>query len=112
MVFHSLYSDNNDYTIAKLFFKTQYPEVYRVICYLKQDNYKLLSWLMQTIEADIMLDRVAKRISRERPDLTIYTIHDCIVCPIGNQDYVTAVIKEEWEKAVGLIPSVKCEYWY
>jgi hypothetical protein len=58
-----------------------------------------------------MLDYVARRISNERPDMPIWTIHDSVVCPVGNETYVANVMKEEAQKAIGVKPKVNFEYW-
>jgi hypothetical protein len=67
--------------------------------------------MMQTIEADLMLNRVGQRISSERPDLFILPIHDCLVTTQGNEDYIASVIKDETKKAIDLTPTLKIEPW-
>ncbi|NQV03130.1 MAG: hypothetical protein HQ542_10815 [Bacteroidia bacterium] len=111
MTFVALYSENYRWTEGKKYIKKLFPEVFQVIQHIKQEDYRLLSWMMQTIESNVMLDRVALRIDREHPDLPIFTIHDCIVTLIGMEEYVEKVIKKEMYKAIGLTPSVKHEPW-
>lgn len=95
----------------KRIFKEVFPFVYKILSIIKKQDYSLLPRLLQAIEAKIMLDRVCVRISKERPSMPIYTIHDSIACPQGNEDYVTQVIKEEMQIAIGHTPSVGLEYW-
>lgn len=66
---------------------------------------------MQRIESEIILNRVAKRIEIERPDLPLFTIHDSVVTSVGNELYIQFVMKEEMENAIGLSPNMKIEYW-
>jgi hypothetical protein len=66
---------------------------------------------LQRIESEIILNRVAKRIEIERPDLPLFTIHDSVVTSVGNELYIQFVMKEEMENAIGLSPNMKIEYW-
>lgn len=47
----------------------------------------------------------------ERPELPIFTIHDSVVCPEGNEDYIRAVMAKEIEKHTGMVPEFGLEYW-
>jgi hypothetical protein len=58
-----------------------------------------------------MIQSVAKRISRERPDLPIFTIHDSIATTIGNEEYVKSIVKEEAYRITGLRVKLGMEYW-
>ncbi len=63
------------------------------------------------MESYLILDKIAKRISKEMPDVPIYTIHDSLACPVGSEDKVAYIMKEEIQKAIGITPSLKFEYW-
>ena len=67
--------------------------------------------LLQRIESHLILLVISKRISRERPDLPIFTIHDSIVTTEGNEDYVQQVMAEELEKAIGFSQKFSIEEW-
>lgn len=43
--------------------------------------------------------------------MPLFTVHDSIVCPVGNENYCSNIIKEEMKKAIGIEPSLKYEYW-
>ena len=43
--------------------------------------------------------------------MPIFTIHDSIVCPVGNEEYVSNVMKEEMQINLGMNPKVSFEYW-
>jgi phosphopantetheine adenylyltransferase len=58
-----------------------------------------------------MIQHVAKRISEERPELPIFTIHDSLATTVGNQDYVSLIIKEETARLTGLNAKLGLEYW-
>jgi len=70
-----------------------------------------LAKLLQRIEAHLILDVICKRIAKEKPNLTIFTIHDSIITIKGNESYVSSVIRDELTKKVGLTPTLKIEYW-
>lgn len=115
IVFTVLFTDNRFYgqkeAAPKRIFRSIFPQVYEVFSQIKKKDSTALPRLLQTIESKLMLDLVAKRIATERPNMPIFTIHDSIVCPDGNEIYVAEVIKEEMEKAIGVTPCLKFEYW-
>jgi len=107
-----LYSKNGGYSGGlKTVFKKYFPKLYGLICELKNTKHNTLAILLQRIESHLILDVICKRISEERPTLPLFTIHDCIVTTVGNEQYVAAVIKEEMEKFVGVPPMVSFDYW-
>lgn len=115
VVFTVLFTDNRfigqPEAEPKRIFRNLFPDVYEVFAMIKKGDSTILPRLLQTIESKLMLDNVAKRIAKERPKMTIYTIHDSIACTVGNEDYVARVMKEEMQKAIGVTPTVKFEYW-
>jgi hypothetical protein len=42
--------------------------------------------------------------------LPIFTIHDNIVTTVGNQEYVSSVIKDEMTRLIGAEPGLSIEY--
>lgn len=115
IIFTVLFTDNRfigqPEAEPKRIFRDIFPEVYHLLALIKRKDSTLLPRLLQTIESKLMLDHVARRIARERPEMPLYTIHDSIVCPVGNEDYVAQVIREEMNKAIGVTPTLKYEYW-
>jgi len=95
----------------KRIFKEIFPTVYKILSAVKKKDYSFLPRLLQSLEAKIVLDRICTRISRERPNMPIYTIHDSVVCPEGQEDYVSNVIIEEMKRSIGHPCSVGIEYW-
>ncbi len=108
-----LYSKNGGYSGGlKTAFKKHFPKLYAMICKLKAEKHNTLALLLQRIESYLILDVICKRISEEKHDLPIFTIHDCIVTTVGNEHYVSNVITEEMEKFVGIAPRVSFDYWH
>jgi hypothetical protein len=95
----------------KAFFRQLFPNVYHVFEIFKSQEHRTLALLLQNIESEIFLNRIARRIAQERPDLPISTIHDSIVTTVGNEAFVETIMREELEKATGIRPFLKREYW-
>lgn len=95
----------------KRVFKEIFPTVYKILSAVKKKDFSFLPRLLQSLEAKIVLDRICTRITRERPTMPIYTIHDSVVCPEGQEDYVSNVIIEEMNRSIGHPCSVGLEYW-
>ena len=113
--FTSLFTDNRfigqPEAKPKRIFRDLFPEVYKVFATIKKVDKKFLSLLLQSIESKLILDHITKRISEERPNMPMWTIHDSVVCPVGNEQYVVNIMQEETKKAIGVSPKVKYEYW-
>jgi hypothetical protein len=92
-------------------FKQMFPLTYEVFRILKLCDHTALSRILQRIESNLMIQNIVPRISREKPDLPIFTIHDSVVTTVGNENYVAAVIREEIKKDTGLDAKIGVEYW-
>jgi hypothetical protein len=107
-----LYSKNGGYSGGmKSVFKKHFPKLYTLICKLKANKHNTLAILLQRIESYLILEVICNRIAFEKPQLPIFTIHDCIVTTVGNEQYVSSIIKEEMEKIVGIAPMLSFERW-
>lgn len=95
----------------KRIFKNRFPTVYEVFSLLKRNYKKGHAILLQRIESYVVLDIISPRIRRERPDMPIYTIHDCIVTTFDNEDYLRIIMEEELISVIGHKPTLKPEYW-
>jgi hypothetical protein len=115
IVFLVLFTDNKfigqDDAAPKRIFKELFPNMYKLFALIKKRDKSILPRILQTIESHLMLKVIAKRISKERPTLPIFTIHDSIATTVGNEDYVQKVMQEELTKHIGHSPSLSVEYW-
>ena len=111
MILIYFFSSNRSRAEFKKDFKNTLPAVHKLFALLKKKNHRALSHLLQRIESEIIIERVTKRISREKPDLPIFTIHDSVVTIQGNENYVARIIKEEVQKAKKLDVKLGLEYW-
>jgi hypothetical protein len=75
-------------------------------------NYRLghggLLRLMHRIESGVTIGRVAARLVREHP---VLTVHDSILTPPGREELVRRVISEEWMGEFGVVPGMKSSRW-
>ncbi len=92
-------------------FKRLFPQTYEIFRLLKLCDYTALSRILQRIESDVIIQNVVPRISRERPELPIFTIHDSIVTTLGNEQYVSDIIQQEILRLTGLQAKLGIEYW-
>lgn len=121
IVFVVLFSDNrfinsptrNGHQGSELkeLFRSLFPNVYEIFRTIKKSQKENLALLLQNIEAYSILNLITKRISKERPDLFMLTIHDSIVTTVGNEDYVKRIMEEELIKIVGVVPEIDLELW-
>lgn len=115
MVFTVFFSDNRFIgqrkAIPKKDFKKTFPEVYKVFSLIKKKDKRILARILQSIESNVIINKVTKRISIENPKLPIFTIHDSVITINGYEDYVASVIKEEVKNLTGLDVKLGYEYW-
>jgi hypothetical protein len=115
IMFTVMFSDNRfigqEAATPKRLFKNTFPTVYELFAYIKRKDKTVLPILLQRIESKLVLDRIAKRIAHERPELPIFTIHDSVITTVGNESYIERIMKEEMERTLGIIPSLATEYW-
>ena len=97
---------------CKKIFSENLPDVYKIIEHLKSKDKKLLVRLLQRLESHLVLHVICKRISKQRPNMPLWTIHDCIYTTEGNQDYLKQVMEEEFTKAIGYKPALEADNWY
>lgn len=115
MVLTVFFSDNRfiaqNEAKDKRAFKKHFPEVYKVLSLIKKKDKRILARILQSIESNIIINKVTKRISNEQPELPIFTIHDSVATIQGYEDYVANVIKEEVKNLTDLDVKLGYEYW-
>lgn len=114
-VFQVLFTDNRYLgqkdALPKRVFKNAFPTIYKMFAKIKQRNKTNLPVLLQRIESHLVLLVICHRISQERPDLPLFSIHDSIITTTGNEEYVKKIITEEMTKAIGFPPKLNIDYW-
>lgn len=110
--FQYIYSSNEqDYWEEKKLISKAFPSVTRLFKFLKQEDYVLLSHIMQRLESILIIEVVARRIAAEKPNLPFYTVHDSIATIPSEVNYVKQVIKEEFNNYLGIVPKMGVERW-
>lgn len=110
------FSDNVKYSKAnnqiKYIISQIIPDVDHVFSLFKENDYRFLSKVLQSMESKLILKIIAKRIAKEHPEMPIFTVHDSIVSFPENKDYISRIMIEEIQNATGLMPSVDFEKWF
>ncbi|GAB3533082.1 hypothetical protein GCM10027443_17840 [Pontibacter brevis] len=89
------------------YFRHRFPNVYAVIKHYKANDYTLLSRLMQTTEADIMIKKVVNKLMRNSTFLS--TIHDSVLTLPEHITVVMDEIKYYFNKEYSIVPSLDVE---
>ena len=115
MIFTVFFSRNSFIRLpeakSKIDFKNNFPEIYEIFRLLKVKNHRALAHILQRIESELIIQKVCKRISIEKPNLPIFTIHDSVTTIVGNEKYVSLIIEEEAKRLTGLNVKLGLEYW-
>jgi hypothetical protein len=114
-VFQVLFTDNRflgqEAAKPKKIFKKYFSDVYEIFAEIKKKDKTLLPRLLQSIESYLIIDVIAKRISKEYPDAPIFTIHDSIATTKEYVNEVERIMFEELTAAIGSAPAFKREEW-
>lgn len=114
-IFQVLFTDNRfigqKSAAPKRKFREIFPDVYELFSLIKKKEKSNMPKLLQRIESHIVLSVITKRISIEKPELPIFTIHDSIVTVQGYEDYVSQLMKCELKKMVGFAPKLMISCW-
>jgi hypothetical protein len=114
-MFQVLFTDNRfigqQEAAPKRLFKQLFPNVYELFAVYKKEDATLLPRLLQQIEARLILDIIAKRITKEKQTIPIFTIHDSITTTIDNLTYVQQIMNEELIYNIHIVPSLNTNNW-
>jgi len=75
-----------------------FPTVAEYMIRIKQGDYKKLARICQRLESAIMIEGVCGDLMRRMPDLPVITIHDELICPAANADFVCGIIRDNFAK--------------
>jgi excinuclease UvrABC helicase subunit UvrB len=95
----------------KRIFKQLFPTVYQIFEALKQGKKNRLALILQSIEREIVISKICKRIATEYPNMVIYTIHDCIVSTKGNELIIKSIMEDEINRLTDFKPILSIESW-
>lgn len=74
-----LFANNDTFLDMEILFEKKFPSISKFILNIKEENYKYLSYILFSIESEIMIKIIAKEFNRKQNGKApLFTIHDCI----------------------------------
>ncbi len=95
----------------KRVFQKLFPGIFEYFSQLKKLHPDLIPIVLMRWESHAVLQCITKRISRDHPDVPLFTIHDGIATTKENVDLVSSIICEELKALTGYSPKLKYEVW-
>ncbi|KFC23651.1 hypothetical protein [Epilithonimonas lactis] len=113
ITFASLFSKNKaiKYSKSIKIFERSFPNVYKVMKYVKKLDHSVLAVVLQNLEAEIVLNKTCKKIHSENTDVRMYTLHDSIITTEENVEYVMNEMAKSLKACIGIEPNFKIEKW-
>jgi len=115
ITFTSIYSSNYsiNQNVPMQLFREQFPNVFAIFKLIKKGyrNHPAFSICLQRLEAELVLHKICKVISEERPDVFIATLHDSVITTEDNVEYVESIMYNVLKEFIGVEPSLKRERW-
>jgi hypothetical protein len=113
--FRTIYSSNRflgqPRAAPKKVFQQHFPGIYEYFAQLKKLHPALIPHVLMRWESYAVLHCITKRISKEHPEVPLFTIHDGIATTRENVDLVESVINEDLKALTGYSPTLKREEW-
>jgi hypothetical protein len=75
---------------------------------IKRGDYRRAAHLFQRVESDLVIRGACAILARERPEIPIITIHDCIMTTERYVGVVVEALQRPW-KELGVIPALKIQ---
>lgn len=115
ITFCTIYSPNTfvGFKESVKLFKQQFPNVFEIFKIIKKGhgNHPAFAICLQRLEAELVLHKICKEISIDRPDIFIATLHDSIITTEDHVSYVRSVMYRVLKKNIGIAPKFKVERW-
>ncbi|MBB6332999.1 hypothetical protein HNP24_004002 [Chryseobacterium sediminis] len=113
ITFSTLFSNNRAISHSNYIkiFKRIFPNVYKVLKYVKKGQHNTLAIVLQSLEADLVLQKACKRINTDKDDIPLFTLHDSIITTEENVEYVKYVLVQVMKENIGVKPNLKIERW-
>ncbi|PRQ79384.1 hypothetical protein CMT60_14350 [Elizabethkingia anophelis] len=114
ILFGTVFSKNTAirYNNAIKIFKTFFPNVYKVLHFIKEVKHNTLAVVLQNLEADIILHNVCNELNEKYPQqVPVFTLHDSVITTEENVDIVKNLIQQATSNYLGNKASLKIERW-
>lgn len=92
-------------------FKDCFPNVYEIFSLIKHHNHSTLACVLQNLEAEIFLHKIAVNVHKQYPDLPIFTIHDSIATYTTEIDKLLPIVKYHLYSVLKFEPELEVEDW-
>lgn len=102
-----LYSENEHYKREKKIFASLFPAINELIIALKRKDHETLAVLLQTIEARLFIDNIAKRLVEN--GIVPFTIHDSVIVEQEHSGKAEQIIKDVYREYLEVVPELKVE---
>lgn len=113
--FRTIYSSNRYFgqpgAEPKRVFQKYFPGIYDYFVQLKRLHPDIIPIVLQRWESYVVLQCITKRISKDHPEVPLFTIHDGIATTKENIDLVSLIICEELKVLTDYCPALKKEEW-
>jgi hypothetical protein len=94
-----LMGPNNYRSPIKAAFEDKYPTVAEMLETLKRKDHRRAAWLLQNLEATLVIYGACRLVWAKWPDLPVYTIHDCLYTVPSGKRIVHDAILEAFARA-------------
>ncbi|MBA4192360.1 MAG: hypothetical protein C0467_30695 [Planctomycetaceae bacterium] len=91
---------------VKAEFTAKYPTLADMLSTVRRKAHARAAWLLQNLEATIMIHGVCRKLSLDHRNLPVYSVHDCLFTSEEHADYLTALIMSELRN-IQVVPSLK-----
>ena len=92
-------------------FEHLFPTEASVMNLMKKRKYNDFPIILQKLEAQMLLHKVAKKVYDVNPDIPLFTIHDSILTTKQHASTLKCILEDEYQKLLGFIPQFeKTEY--
>ena len=79
-------------------FTSMFPRETSVLRALRSKDDCRSAWILQNVESSIFISRICRRIMSERPDVPVFTTHDCLSTIPRHVEFVESVAKDEFAR--------------
>lgn len=103
-----LYAKNKQYKNVQEAFRSKYPIIYDILFSTKKRGYKRLTNKLFALEADLIVDTIARQLMKEQKCDT-FTIHDCIAVVESNQKIAEDMMRKVFMDRFDNMPKIEIE---
>ncbi len=92
-------------------FRKLFPNVYNVFSLIKADTHNTLALLLQKIEAQLVIKETCNEISKDHPNVPLFTIHDSVCTTEANVEMAKEYLTNSINNFMGYTPKFEIKKW-